>query len=217
MPTHFSLGPRVSQVVAVAQSRLLPNRLVELNGPAATAGWGSYSLPAGTQLFQLAGQARPTFCTFVASPKAIQCFVDIDGDGKLDAVAMARSHVPGPFLLIVNQADLAPTTTAIGYTEVAREQCRQRMSIALGYYGRRRMTRHDASFMVTVAAGDALASSPMIPIYLDQPLPPARDVAGVRLVNLALNGKKLEFDVATGFRSGPFSPVYGGSFIERGF
>jgi hypothetical protein len=211
LPTHFSLGPGLSRAETIAISRILPNVLVETSGAAAYSGARPFSLPAGTQLFQLARQGRTTFCAVAPLPKGYPCLVDTDGDDRLDSFAMARSPVVAPPFLTVRAADLAPLDAPVSVKPRAREECARKITIALGYYGRRRMTRRDASFMISVMSGGDGSVSPMFPVYLDAPLPPEVNIGGVKLVNLLLNGKKLEFDVASGFPAGPFDPAFGGA------
>lgn len=209
LPKHFSLGPGGSRSIGIALSRILPNVLVETEGAAASSA-RAFSLPKGTQMFQLARQSRTTFCALSPLPKAYVCFVDTDGDGRLDSFDMARSPIPGLPLLAVSPEALAPLDAPVSVKPVPREECARKITIALGYYGRRKMTRRDASFMITVMSGGDGAVSRMFPIYLDAPLPPEVNIGGVKFVNLVRNGKKLEFDVAHGFPIGPYEPGYGG-------
>lgn len=215
IPKHFSLGPGGSTAAVIALSRILPNVLVETEGEAAASA-RRLSFPAGTQLFQLARQARPTFCTLAPELRGYQCLVDTDSDGRLDSVARGVSPTPTPALLRIDSGTLAPLDSAVAYRQLPREQCRQRITIAIGYYGRRRMTRRDASFMISLMSGKEGISTRMIPIYLDRPLPAEFDIGGVKLTRLVRNGKKLEFDVEGGFPTGPFDPAYGGHHIEWG-
>jgi hypothetical protein len=211
-PTHFSLGSGTphNQIIPIAGARLFPNVLVELEAGASSAIDVRTDYPAGTQLFQLPRRANATFCTLgPVRRQKYHCLIDMDGDGRLDSVATAGSAIGAPPLLALG-TQVLPLAAPVAVRPVPRESVKDPMTISLVYIGQRRMTRPDRTFMVYINdAGGGFSTSRNMSLYLDK-LRPTETLAGVKLVNVVRNDKRIEFDVASGFESGPFEPVNGG-------
>lgn len=217
-PTHFALGPNPPPDGApIARARLLPNVLAELAADVPSSVSRELVYRAGSQWFQLARQSRPTFCSLEALDRLRHhCLIDSDADGLLDAALTAHSLVGGLPLLNVRERETTPLPRPVGIRLVPREQAARERNMYLVYIGRRRMTRRDASFMLSITDGRGFASGTPIPLFLDA-LPSEAVVGGVRFVNIVRRQKIIEFDVAAGFTVGPFEPYYGGHYTEWGF
>jgi len=219
-PTHFALGPSTPGgiVVVVARSRVLPNVLAALAGDSADPENPATLYRAGSQWFQLARQASPTFCSLEPMDRRrnFHCLIDTDGDGLLDSLVRTPSSTPAIPILRIDLGRAVRLARPVAARALPREEAAGDRNITLNYIGRRSMTRRDAGFMVIVYNGRDF--SPGVPVTLDlNALPPEAVVAGVRLANLARRDKIIEFDVPSGFGRIPYEPTYIGHYTEWGF
>jgi hypothetical protein len=218
-PTRFDLGPRGSNAPTIAWSRILPTVLVELTETAPSPLAPSVTYAAGTQLFQLERRSRPTFCTFGPQHRSRwHCFIDSDSDGRLDSVAPARHILIAPPVLGLEQAAAVPLAAPLPIRALPREAATEKLAIGLFYIGRRRMTRRDATFMLSITNGRGdFSEGARFPLYLDT-LPTEAEMGGVRLTDIQRRENHIVFNVASGFPEGPFTPGIGRPRgIEWGF
>jgi|GEM_PF-7120904 len=208
---RFDLGPSPSMLIIVAGSRILPNVLVELAEDSSSPLHPSVRYAAGTQLFQLAGRRQATFCTFrPVRGTRHHCFVDGDGDGSPETATTARAMLAAPPMLALD-AEAAPLAQPLALRDLPREASTEPLRMSLIYYGRRRMTRRDATFWVSVSNGmpNGFSQSRHIRLYLDE-LPPTANLGGIQIAGLTRNGNRIQFEVASSFPEGPFEVRIGG-------
>ncbi|HEX8643316.1 MAG TPA: hypothetical protein VF702_05315 [Allosphingosinicella sp.] len=216
-PTRFEL--RSGGAELIAGSYVLPNVLVALEEAAPSPIDPAVAYTAGMQLFQLSGRRQATFCTFRPLRRShYHCFLDGDGDGRLDSVASARASLVSPPVLTLD-AEVAALPAPLAIRTLPREEATVRFNMVLSYIGRRRFTRRDATFEVVIGNGEpgGFSVSPPMRLYLDE-LPAETVLGGVRLVDIERSGNRLRFNVASGFPEGPLPLRYRGvQGMEWGF